>query len=217
MREALNTFEELGDNKNFRRTTTWIAIFLRNAGRLDEAKAEYTRALNLGGTTGNQAYCLEYLGMISTSQGLLDSAEIYLRQALRLDSELSESRKREAFLYNKLGQVLVAQGQSELAFRLCDSIRVKVDTSAIFSDRKRATRLVDCWDCIEEAQTALGFHRDALHSRDRRDSCRQIYETLDNANAADGLEVLEWETAASSGCRRTSTSCKRNARPTSTP
>lgn len=193
LREARNTFEELGDNKNFRRTTTWIAIFLRNAGRLDEAKAEYTRALNLGGTTGNQAYCLEYLGMISTSQGLLDSAEIYLRQALRLDSELSESRKREAFLYNKLGQVLVAQGQSELAFRLCDSIRVKVDTSAIFSDRKRATRLVDCWDCIEEAQTALGFHRDALHSRDRRDSCRQIYETLDNANAADGLEVLEWE------------------------
>jgi len=193
LREARKTFEELGDNRNYRRATTWIAIFLRNAGQLEEAKAEYTRALNLGGTTGNQAYCLEYLGMISTSQELLDSAEIYLRQALRLDSELPESRKREAFLYNKLGQVLVAQGQSDLALNLCDSIRVKVDTSAVYSDRKRATRLVDCWDCIEEAQTALGFHRDALHSRDRRDSCRQIYELLDNENAADGLEVLEWE------------------------
>ena len=193
LREARNTFEELGDNKNYRKTTTWIAIFLRNAGRLDEAKAEYTRALNLGGTTGNQAYCLEYLGMISTSQELLDSAEIYLRQALRLDSELSESKKREAFLYNKLGQVLVAQDQPELALKFCDSIRIKVDALTVFGDRKRATRLEACWDCIEEAQTALGFHREALHSRNRRDSCRQIYETLDNANAADGLEVLEWE------------------------
>lgn len=193
LRAARKTFEETKDHKNYRATTTWIAIFLRNAGRLDEAKAEYTRALNLGGTTRNQAYCLEYLGMISTSQELLDSAGIYLRQALRLDSELSESAKREAFLYNKLGQVLVAQGQPELALRLCDSIRIKVDTLTVFGDRKRATRLVDCWDCIEEAQTALGFHPEALHSRDRRDSCRQIYETLDNANAADGLEVLEWE------------------------
>ena len=193
LREARKTFDELNDKTNYRAATLTIAQFLRSAGKLEEAKEEYIHALNRVRKISRQVNCLENLGFISTSQGLLDDAEQYLRQALRLDSERKASYRREAYLVSKLGKVLIAKGQAELALSMCDSMRIQVETGAGFSDFNRATRLVDCWDCIEEAQTALSFDGEALRSRDMRDSCKDEHERISMESSEDGLQVLEWE------------------------
>jgi|GEM_PF-1076326 len=193
LREARKTFDELNDKTNYRAATLTIGKFLLSAGQLDEAKEEYIHALNRVRKISRQVTCLEYLGLISTEQGLLDDAEAYFNRALLLDAERKASYRREAYLISKLGKVLIGKGKSERAFTMCDSMRAQVGNDAGFSDFKRATRLVDCWDCIGEAQKAMGRPSEALLSRDKRDSCEDAHERITMESSEDGLQVLEWE------------------------
>ena len=193
LREARKTFDELNDKTNYRAATLTIGKFLLSAGQLDEAKEEYIHALNRVRKISRQVTCLEYLGLISTEQGLLDDAEAYFNRALLLDAERKASYRREAYLISKLGKVLIGKGKLERAFTMCDSMRAQVGNDAGFSDFKRATRLVDCWDCIGEAQKAMGRPSEALLSRDKRDSCEDAHERITMESSEDGLQVLEWE------------------------
>ena len=187
--DARNTFEELGEAKLYRQTTEMIARFLRGSNRLEEAKEEYQRILDLG---QNQVTALEYLGYIANKQGEHEEAETHLRQAIRLAEDNGSGRS--VYLYCKLGTVLVDKGQPREALRMCDSLRQQVNADT-YTERDRATRLVDCLDCIFQAQQALGQFERALISKMKRDSCENVYQTIDNENDndVDALEVLEWE------------------------
>ena len=186
--EARMTFDELGEAGLSRKATSMIARFLRAEGRLDESKQEYQLMLELG---GNQVTALEYLGYIADKQGDHEEAITLFRQAIRLDAE--KEGKRAAYLYGKLGSSLVENGEPREALRLCDSLRLQVTASYSPEKRDRATRLVDCWACMSQAQRALDQFETALVSRLKRDSCENVYLAMDQENDLKGLEVLEWE------------------------
>ena len=186
--EARMTFDELGEAGLSRKATSMIARFLRAEGRLDESKQEYQLMLELG---GNQVTALEYLGYIADKQGDHEEAITLFRQAIRLDAE--KEGKRAAYLYGKLGSSLVENGEPREALRLCDSLRLQVTASYSPEKRDRATRLVDCWACMSQAQRALDQFETALVSRLKRDSCENVYLALDQENDLKGLEVLEWK------------------------
>ena len=186
--EARKTFDQLGEAGLSKTTTSMIARFLRASGQLEEAKQEYERMLELG---GNKVTALEYLGFIADKQGDKEEAVELFRQAIRLDAD--NGGHRAVYLYGKLGSALVDKGEPREAFRLCDSLRQQVMAAFPPEKRTRATRLVDCWACISQAQQALGQFEDALASRMKRDSCENVYQTMDRENDLDGLEVLEWE------------------------
>ena len=188
--EARMTFDELGEAGLYKKATSMIARFLRAEGRLEESKQEYQRMLDQG---GNQVTALEYLGYIANKQGDQEEAVKLFRQAIRLDAD--KGGNRAAYLYGKLGSALVDKGEPREALRLCDSVRLEVTAAYSPEKRDRATRLLDCWACISQAQRALGQFEDALLSRVKEDSCENVYQTMDreNENDLDGLEVLEWE------------------------
>ena len=186
--EARMTFDELGEAVLSRTATSMIARFLRAEGRLDESKEEYQLMLELG---GDQVTALEYLGYIADKQGNHEEAITLFRQAIRLDAE--KGGKRAAYLYGKLGSTLVENGEPREALRLCDSLRLQVTASYSPEKRDRATRLVDCWACMSQAQRALDQFENALVSRLKRDSCENVYLAMDRENDLNGLEVLEWE------------------------
>ena len=186
--EARMTFDELGEAGLSRTATSMIARFLRAEGRLDESKKEYQLMLELG---RDQVTALEYLGYIADKQGDHEEAITLFRQAIRLDAE--KEGKRAAYLYGKLGSTLVENGEPREALRLCDSLRLQVTASYSPEKRDRATRLVDCWACMSQAQRALDQFENALVSRLKRDSCENVYLAMDRENDLNGLEVLEWE------------------------
>ncbi|MED5336229.1 MAG: ATP-binding protein, partial [Bacteroidota bacterium] len=188
--EARMTFDELGEAGLYKKATSMIARFLRAEGRLEESKQEYQRMLDQG---GNQVTALEYLGYIANKQGDQEEAVKLFRQAIRLDAD--KGGNRAAYLYGKLGSALVDKGEPREALRLCDSVRLEVTAAYSPEKRDRATRLLDCWACISQAQRALGQFEDALLSRVKEDSCENVYQTMDreNENDLDGLEVLECE------------------------
>ena len=193
LQEARKVFEANNRQSKVGLVTLNIGRFYREAGRFEEAREAYTKALNQVVDLSDQVQCHEYLGYIAYRQGRYDDAYSSLQTALAVDGE--NGGRRNVYLNTKLGEVYTAQGRSDLSLALCDSMRRHVEKNASFNDYGRATRLTDCWDCIGQAQAAMEDHKAAIVAFDIRDSARTEYERIsENNQATVGLQVLEWET-----------------------
>ena len=193
LHQAREVFEANNRQSKVGIVTLNIGRFYREAGKFDQAKEAYTKALNQVVDLGHQVQCHEYLGYIAYRQGRYEDAFSSLQTALAVDEE--NGGKRNVYLNTKLGEVYNATGRSDLSLALCDSMRRSVEQDADLSNYGRATRLTDCWDCIGQAQAAMEDHKAAIEAFDVRDSSRTMYERIsENNQATIGLQVLEWET-----------------------
>lgn len=193
MLEARDMYEAIGDDRRAGTATVSIARLYLTTGRLDEAKAEFDRALESAIGIGNQVTCYEYLGQIAGDLGRFEEAEDLFRTGHRLDKENNE--KRSVYILTKLGKVMISMGRGQEAAVMCDSLATMVMNDTTLSDYSRATRLTDCWDCLAFAQFDTRDYASAFSAIHLRDSAEEKYEQIEQVQESKlNMELYEYET-----------------------
>lgn len=111
-REALALFEEAGDRRNIARTHFHLGIDAMTASRHAEARAHFSKSLELGRESMDDvrvAHALNRLGAVDLEEGNYPAAQAFLEQSLSAQRALGND-VGIAWTLNMLGEVARAQG-----------------------------------------------------------------------------------------------------------
>lgn len=192
MMQAQEILARAGNQTKVGQAAVGIAKIHFNRKDYDAAVKEYERALTLVNNYKEQVTCYEYLGQIAQIRGRSEEAVLLFDSALRLNRESGGSRM--VYISTKLGKAYVSLGEEEQGLALCQAMLDTVLSSNKYRGIGRATRLADCYDCVQTAEFALGLYRESADSRDRRDSAKEVYNLLlEERDAAFSTELFQYE------------------------
>lgn len=191
MTQAQEIFSQVGQKSKAGQAAVGIANILFRKGEFSAAVVQYERALTQV-QNKEMVTCYEYLGQIAHMQGRSSEAIALFDNALRLNRENGGSR--EIYISTKLGQAYISMNEAERGLTLCKSALDTVSKSNRHNEIGQATRLADCYDCIQNAQFALGMYRECALTRDKRDSAKADYNLLiEERDAELSTELFQFE------------------------